>query len=86
MKESRSFHPIILKASVLINAPFFLYLLIVSSWQARAVLALVVFMVVAYSLKGLRFKEKTQSSIQLPAASILLARLFLPSLYKVFQQ
>jgi 4-hydroxybenzoate polyprenyltransferase len=58
MKESRSFHPIILKASILINAPFLLYLLVISSWPARAVLVFVVFMVVAYSLKGLRFKEK----------------------------
>ncbi len=58
MKESRSLHPTILKAAIASNAPFLLYLLIVSDWPARAVLALVVFMVVAYSLKGLRFKEK----------------------------
>lgn len=58
MKESRSFHPTILKASILFNAPFLLYLLVISSWPARAVLVFVVFMVVAYSLKGLRFKEK----------------------------
>ncbi len=58
MKESKSFHPTILKASVLFNAPFLLYLLIISDWPARAVLAFVVFMVVAYSLKGLRFKER----------------------------
>lgn len=58
MREERAFHPTILRASVWINAPFIVYLLIVSSWPARAVLVAVVFFVVAYSLKGLRFKEK----------------------------
>ena len=57
MKESRAFHPTILKAVVWTNAPFLLYLFIVSDWPARAVLALVVFAAIAYSLKGLRFKE-----------------------------
>lgn len=57
MKESRAFHPTILKAVVWTNAPFLLYLLIVSDWPARAVLTLVVFSAIAYSLKGLRFKE-----------------------------
>jgi 4-hydroxybenzoate polyprenyltransferase len=58
MREERAFHPTILRASVLTNTPFLLYLLIVSSWEARAVLVFVVAMVVAYSLKDLRFKEK----------------------------
>lgn len=57
MKEERAFHPTILKAVVCTNAPFLLYLFIVSDWPARAVLALVVFAAIAYSLKGLRFKE-----------------------------
>lgn len=57
MKEERAFHPTILKAVVLTNAPFLLYLFAVSDWPARAVLALVVFAAIAYSLKGLRFKE-----------------------------
>ncbi|MFZ1250667.1 MAG: prenyltransferase [Candidatus Microsaccharimonas sp.] len=57
MREARAFHPTILKAVVLTNAPFLLYLFAVSSWEARAVLAVVVFGAVAYSLKGLRFKE-----------------------------
>lgn len=57
MKEERAFHPTILKAVVLTNAPFLLYLFTVSDWPARAVLALVVFAAIAYSLKGLRFKE-----------------------------
>lgn len=58
MREERAFHPTILRASIIINAPFLLYLFAVSDWPARAILALVVFSVVAYSLKGLRFKEK----------------------------
>lgn len=57
MKESRAFHPTILKAVIVTNVPFLLYLLIASNWQARAVLILVVFAALAYSIKGLRFKE-----------------------------
>lgn len=57
MKESRAFHPTILKAVIWTNAPFLLYLFIVSDWPARAILVLVVFAAIAYSLKGLRFKE-----------------------------
>lgn len=57
MKESRAFHPVILKAVFLTNVPFLLYLFTVSSWAGRGVLALVVFAAVAYSIKGLRFKE-----------------------------
>ena len=58
MREARAFHPTILKACLYTNAPFLLYLFWVIDWPARAVLALVMFAVVAYSLKGLRFKEK----------------------------
>lgn len=58
MKEAKSFHPTILKASVVLNAPFLVYLFIIGDWPSRLVLAFVIFMVVAYSLKGLRFKEK----------------------------
>ncbi len=57
MKESRAFHPTILRAAVLANAPFLLYLFIATGWEARFVLAVSVFAVIAYSLKGLRFKE-----------------------------
>lgn len=57
MRESRAFHPTIMKAVVLTNAPFIIYLLIVSNWQASLMLLLVVFMAIAYSFKGLRFKE-----------------------------
>lgn len=57
MREAKAFHPTILKATVLTNAPFLLFLLIIGDWPSRAVLALVVFAAIAYSLKGLRFKE-----------------------------
>lgn len=57
MREARAFHPTILRAVVWTNAPFLLFLLAIGSWESRAVLALVVFAAIAYSLKGLRFKE-----------------------------
>lgn len=50
MKESRAFHPTILLAVTLTNAPFLLFLFTVGDWPSRAVLALVVFAAVAYSL------------------------------------
>jgi 4-hydroxybenzoate polyprenyltransferase len=58
MRESKAFHPAIMNAAILSNAPFLLYLLLAGDWAARLTLVLVVFGVVAYSLKGLRFKEK----------------------------
>lgn len=57
MKEARAFHPTILRAVIWTNAPFLLFLFTVIDWPGRAVLALVVFSAIAYSLKGLRFKE-----------------------------
>lgn len=57
MKESRAFHPVILKAVLITNIPFLAYLLLTSNWQASVILVLVVFAAIAYSIKGLRFKE-----------------------------
>lgn len=57
MRESRKFHPTIFKAVLITNVPFIVYLLAVSNWQARVTLLLVVFAALAYSMKGLRFKE-----------------------------
>lgn len=57
MRESRELHPAILKAVVWTNIPFLIVLLILSPWIAKIVLLLVVFSAIAYSLKGLRFKE-----------------------------
>jgi len=58
MREERAFHPAVVKAAILSNAPFLLYLLVVGDWAARLTLVIVTFSVIAYSLKGLRFKEK----------------------------
>jgi len=58
MREERAFHPTVVKAAILTNAPFLLYLLIAGDWTARLTLVIVAFSVVAYSMKGLRFKEK----------------------------
>lgn len=57
MRESRQFHPTIFKAVVITNIPFITGLLILGSLYANVVLLLVVFSAVAYSIKGLRFKE-----------------------------
>lgn len=58
MKEERALHPTIIRAAILTNIPFLLVLLFVGSWQSRLVLLAVVFFVIAYSIKGLRFKER----------------------------
>jgi len=58
MREERAFHPTVVKTAILTNAPFLLYLLIAGDWAARLTLVIVAFSVVAYSMRGLRFKEK----------------------------
>jgi 4-hydroxybenzoate polyprenyltransferase len=58
MKEERAFHPVIAKATGIICVPFVAYLLSYGPAVARWVLGLVLFFVVAYSVIGLRFKEK----------------------------
>lgn len=58
MREARAFHPTIIRAAIVSNAPFIIYLLLAGTWASRAVFVAVLFAVVAYSLKGLRFKEK----------------------------
>lgn len=57
MREERAFHPTLFKAIISITLPFFLALLILSNWPGRIVLLLVVGAAIAYSVKGLRFKE-----------------------------
>ena len=54
---AKRFHSLILWASAISAAPFLLYLLLTGSFLANIVLAIVMFFVLAYSLKGLRFKE-----------------------------
>jgi 4-hydroxybenzoate polyprenyltransferase len=51
-------HRLTLWAAVLSNAPFLLVLVLLGSAASTAVLAFVVFAVVAYSAPGLRFKER----------------------------
>lgn len=56
-KEQKSLHPLILTTSTLLCVPFVIYLLLNGSLAANIVLLVVLFFVVAYSAKGLRFKE-----------------------------
>ena len=53
----RSLHKVTLWAVVITNVPFLIYLVAVGNLDANIVLAVSMFAVVAYSMKGLRFKE-----------------------------
>ncbi|AJW80224.1 prenyltransferase [Clavibacter michiganensis] len=55
---ARAMHRPVLIAVLVTNVPFLVYLVAVGSAASVAVLAVSVFAVVAYSLKGLRFKER----------------------------
>lgn len=55
--EAKSFHPTILTAAVLTALPFGIAIILLSPLAAAAIFAGVIFFVIAYSLKGLRFKE-----------------------------
>jgi 4-hydroxybenzoate polyprenyltransferase len=52
------FHRPILWASIIACLPFVVFLVAVGDWASTAILALSLFAVVAYSVKGLRFKER----------------------------
>ena len=54
---AKKHHPLIIWASVLLSAPFVVALLLAGSGPSALTLAVVLFFVVAYSAKGLRFKE-----------------------------
>ena len=56
--SDKKWHPLILWASTLSALPFIVYLVIVGNGLADFFLVLFLFTVVAYSAKGLRFKEK----------------------------
>jgi len=58
MREQKKFHPIILRVAFLLNIPFVVYFVIIGNFASVAILAIVLFLVVAYSIKRLRFKEK----------------------------
>ena len=53
----RSLHKATLWAVVITNVPFLIYLVAVGNVDANIVLSISMFAVVAYSMKGLRFKE-----------------------------
>ncbi|KZC95763.1 MULTISPECIES: prenyltransferase [Clavibacter] len=55
---ARAMHRPVLIAVLVTNVPFLAYLVAVGSAASLAVLAVSVFAVIAYSLKGLRFKER----------------------------
>ena len=57
MREQREFHPTILRWSIIVALPFVVALCLLGPWHASLVLLGVVVVVVAYSVKGLRFKE-----------------------------
>lgn len=52
------YHRATLWASILLPIPFVVYLGVVGGWLSDVVLAISLFAVVAYSVKGLRFKER----------------------------
>lgn len=56
-KEQKAFHPTIISNSVLLCVPFTIYLLLHGPLIANITLLIILFFVVAYSLKGFRFKE-----------------------------
>jgi 4-hydroxybenzoate polyprenyltransferase len=51
-------HRATLWTAILLPIPFVVYLVIVGSWLSDGILAISLFAVLAYSVKGLRFKEK----------------------------
>jgi 4-hydroxybenzoate polyprenyltransferase len=55
---ARAMHRPVLIAVAVTNVPFLVYLVAVGSAASAAVLAVSVFAVIAYSLQGLRFKER----------------------------
>ncbi|MBC7459468.1 prenyltransferase [Candidatus Saccharibacteria bacterium] len=55
--EAKEFHPTILLSAILATLPFAMAIIILSDLPAALIFIVVLFFVVAYSLKGLRFKE-----------------------------
>jgi len=51
-------HRATLWSAILLPIPFVVYLVIVGNWASDVILAISLFAVVAYSVKGLRFKER----------------------------
>jgi 4-hydroxybenzoate polyprenyltransferase len=51
-------HRVTLWTAILLPVPFVVYLVVVGNWLSGGILAISLFAVVAYSVKGLRFKER----------------------------
>jgi 4-hydroxybenzoate polyprenyltransferase len=88
----RSLHRITLWAAVITNVPFLVYLVAVGSPLSWLVLAVSMFAVLAYSMKGLRFKEipfldsvTSSTHFVSPAiyGAVLAGTLFTPALWLV---
>lgn len=58
MREQRAFHPTIVAASVVLSIPFVIFLLFQGSVVSKLTLLGLIFFVLAYSVKYLRFKER----------------------------
>lgn len=58
MREARALHPIIMRAVLITNVPFVVYILTLGTITARLIFLGLLFFVVAYSIAKLRFKEK----------------------------
>jgi 4-hydroxybenzoate polyprenyltransferase len=58
MKEQRAFHPTIVWAALVSTIPFVAYMMVTGTVTSAVVLIALVFFVVAYSVAGLRFKER----------------------------
>jgi 4-hydroxybenzoate polyprenyltransferase len=58
MREQRKFHPVILRTAITVNIPFIVWLFIFGNVLSNCALTILLFFVVAYSVAGLRFKEK----------------------------
>lgn len=58
MREQKAFHPTIIWAAIISNVPFVTYLAIAGTSVSRWVLVGLLFFVLAYSVAGLRFKER----------------------------
>lgn len=56
-REQKAFHPVIMWSALASNVPFIIFLLLSGSLLSAAILAIVIFFVIAYSIAKLRFKE-----------------------------
>lgn len=54
---AKRYHPLIVWSSVLLSLPFIIALMLLTPSASWAILAVLLFFVIAYSAKGLRFKE-----------------------------